>query len=183
MTSASQWQWLGSFVGRRPVLSQADLEEWSGAAAQLAPVATDNEYLFTGLAPVSTIEVITAPRWLIVLAASSLVLMMVLVWTFVPRAQRGWIVVGLALVIAGLTIAFPAPALLLAQASVLGIVAAAISVLIARMGRRRARWPVTLSSGSSQRQLTPRGDSILMPSVAVASTAPTAPLGIPDSER
>jgi hypothetical protein len=184
MACASQWQWLGSFWGRRPVLAQAELEKWSGAAAQLAPVAADNEYLFTGLAPVSTIEVITVPRWLIVLAASSTVLIMVLVWLYTPRARRAWIIVGLAFVIAGLAIAYPTPAILLAQASVVGIVMAALSVLIARMGARRRRWPVTLSTGSSQRQPTPRGDSKLMPPLAAAaSTAPTAPLAIPDPER
>ncbi|MEX0613045.1 MAG: hypothetical protein WD229_13070 [Pirellulales bacterium] len=188
MTSASEWQWLGSFWGFRPVMSQGDLEDWSGASAQLSPAAADNKYLFTGLAPVATIEVITAPRWLIVLAASAAVLLMVLVWVYVPQARRAWIVVGLTLVITGLAIAFPLPALLLAQASAVGVVVAAISVFIARIAARPARptvaGPIALSSGSSQRQLTPRADSILMPPVtAGASTAPTASLGIPEPDR
>jgi hypothetical protein len=183
MTAASRWQWLGSFFGSRGVRSQADLEKWAGATAQLAPVAADNQYLFTGMAPVATIEVITAPRWVIVLAASSAVLLVLAAWTYVPRTQRGWLLVGIALVIACLALAYPGPALLLAQAAVLGVAAAAISLLIARFGRRRPAWPVTLSGGSSQRQLTPRADSMVMPPLATASTAPTAPLGVPESER
>jgi hypothetical protein len=184
MPSASQWQWLGSFWGHRPRLGQADLEKWCGASPQLAPVAADNAYLFTGLAPVSTIDVVTAPRWLIVLLASSGALAMVLVGIYTPVARRGWAVVGLALLIAGTAISYPVPAFLLGQASVLGLVAGGIAVFIARVGRRRSRWPVVLSSGSSQRHVTPRGDSILMPpATAAASTAPTASLGIPERER
>jgi hypothetical protein len=184
MTQSSQWQWLSTFWGRSPALSQADLEAWSGASTQLAPVSTDNASLFTGLAPVGTIEVVSAPRWLIVLAASSAVLTAVLLWTYVPRTQRGWLLVAVAIVIAGLAIAYPGPALLLAQAAVLGVVLAAISVFVGRVSARRSRWPVTLSTGSSQRQLTPRADSLYLPPVAAAaSTAPTASLGIPDSNR
>jgi hypothetical protein len=184
MTAASQWQWLGSFWGRRPVMAQTELENWVGASAQLAPVASDNQYLFSSLAPLSSIEIVTAPRWLIVLAASSAVLTIVLVWVYIPVAQRGWIMAALALSIGGLAIAFPAPALLLAQAAGLGVVVAMISVLISRMARRPTRWPIPISTGSSQRQTMPRGDSILMPSVATAaSTAPTAPFAIPDAER
>jgi hypothetical protein len=164
-------------------MSQAKLESWSGASAQVAPSTASSEHLYTGLAPVSTIEVITAPRWLIVLAASSVVLVGALIWIYVPRAQRSWILLGAAIVVSALAIAFPTPALLLAQASALGVVAAAAAVLIGRRAARPARWPVTLSSGSSQRQLTPRPDSMFVLPVATASTAPTAPLVLPDSER
>ncbi len=183
MTCAGRWQWLGSFWGRRPIMSQANLEKWSGASSQLGPAAADSQHLFTGLAPVSTIEVITAPRWLIVLAASSAVLVVLLLWVYLPRTQRGRLLVGGAVVIAALAAAFPAPALLLAQAAAVGVVVAAISVLIARAAARPARWPVTISSGSSQRQSMSRGDSRLMSPVAAASTAPTSPLAIPESER
>ena len=86
LTSASQWQWLGSFWGRRPVKSQAELEEWVGASEQMAPTDAQNQYLFTGLLPVSTIELVTGPRWLIVLAASAAVLALVIAWLYVPGA-------------------------------------------------------------------------------------------------
>ena len=79
LTAASVWQWLGTFWGRRPTRSQQELEEWSGAEMQSAemqsgPPQSLNEYLFTGLAPVSTMQFVTAPRWLIVLVASAAVL-------------------------------------------------------------------------------------------------------------
>jgi len=182
MTSAGEWQWLGSFWGRRPLLSQADLEKWAGASQQLAPAAGENEYIFTGLAPVASIELVTAPRWLIVLVASSVTLAVVLLWLYLPFAQRSWIVLVLAGIVAAAAAAFPEPALLLAQASVVGVVLAMLSMLIARTAARPARWPITLSTGSSQRHTTARTDSIMMPPMtAAASTAPTAPLISPDA--
>src|SRR5439155_10089458 len=93
LTSASQWQWLGSFWGRSPVMSQTALEAWVGASPQLAPAGTDNQYLFTGLLPVSSIVLVTAPRWLIVLLASSAAMALLAGWFYLPIAAKPWILV------------------------------------------------------------------------------------------
>ncbi len=184
LAAASQWQWLGNFWGRRPTRSQADLEKWSGASSQLAPSAAQNEYLYCGLSPLSSIEVVTAPRWLIVLTASGAVLALVLAWIYVPAVRRGWLVLVLACALAVMAAAFPTPALLLGQASVLGIVLSALAVWIARFTTRSTRWVPPVATGSTHRQLTPRSDSLLIPSVATAaSTAPAAPFQLPDSQR
>jgi hypothetical protein len=183
MTSASRWQWLGSFWGQRPAMSQQDLEEWSGASAQVAPAAGDNEYLFTGIAPAMSIQLVTAPRWLIVLTASSMVLILALIWIYVPIVHRSWLPVAIACLAAALAVVFPVPALLLAQASLLGVVGAVLSIFLARLMSKPSHWPVTVSGGSS-RHITPRPDSLLMPPVAGgASTAPTVALRVQDSER
>jgi hypothetical protein len=174
MTSASQWQWLGSFWGRRPIRSQAELEEWVGASTQLPATGMQNEYLFTSLAPLSSIELVTAPRWLVVLVSSAVALLLVLAWIYLPVLQRRQIAVAVAVVLAGLAVTFPVPALLLAQASILGIVLAGVATLVSRLVSRPTRWPVVLSGGSSLRQPTPRVASIVMPPVAAgASTMPT----------
>jgi hypothetical protein len=182
LVSASQWQWLGSFWGRQPVHSQAELEDWVGASTQLGPATAQNEYLYTGPAPVLSIEIITAPRWLMVLSASGTGLALVLCWIYLPAVRRRWIVACLACAIAVLAIAFPVPALLIAETSVLGVLVGVVSAFIWQLTSRPARRPATASGGSS-RQFTPRADSIVMPPVgATASTAPTATLNIPDSE-
>jgi hypothetical protein len=165
-------------------MSQSDLEKWAGATSQVVPTASQNEYLYAGLASAETIELITAPRWCIVLVASSAVLVLGLLWVYVPAVRHGWILAAVAGLIAALGVAFPVPALLLAQAAGLGVVVVALSALLKRLMSRPAPWPVTISSGSSQRQATPRTDSIRMPPiVAAASTAPTIPLRISDSEQ
>jgi hypothetical protein len=183
MISASQWQWLGSFWGRRPSRSQAQLEEWVGASTQLAATGSLNEYLFTGLAPLQSIEVIMAPRWLVVLCASAGVLILALAWIYIAAIRRGPLVVAVAFALAGLAVAFPVPALLLAQASVLGLVLAGLALLVARLVARPSRWPVVLPVGSSLRQPTPRPESIVMPPVAAtASTSPTISLRALESD-
>jgi hypothetical protein len=184
MSSASRWQWLGSFWGRRPRMSQADLEKWSAASPQQGPTTAQNEYLYTGLASVSSIELITAPRWLIVLISSAATLAVGMMWVYVPFVRQGWIIAATACLVAGLAVAFPVPALLLAQAASLGVVAVLLALVVKRITSRPTHWPVTVSGGSSQRQVTPRTDSILMPPpISAASTAPTVPLRISDSQQ
>jgi hypothetical protein len=183
MSSASRWQWVGSFLGQRPVMSQTELEKWAGASEQQGPAAAQNEYLYAGLASVLSIDFITAPRWLIVLFASSVVLAIALIWINVPVARQSWIVAAAASIIAGLAVAFPIPAVLLAQAAAIGVVVALLALLLRRATSRPSHWPVTVSGGSSQRQVSPRSDSILAPPMSAASTAPTVPLRISDSHQ
>jgi hypothetical protein len=158
------------------------LEKWVGASNQIAPATEHNQYLYTGISPAQSIEVITAPRWLVVLSASSAVLALGLVWIYVPTLRRRWVVAALAIVLAGLAVAYPVPAILLAQASVLGVVAAMAALFAARLSRRPALVPISVSTGSSR--YLPRAESVAMPPVvATASTAPTVPMRGAESER
>jgi hypothetical protein len=187
LTPASQWQWLGSFWGLRPIMSQADLEKWIGASTQIAPAAGQNEYLYTGLAPVRSVSFISAPRWVIVLVSSSTVLLVVLAWVYFPFARRKEMILVAACFIAALAVTFPAATLRIAQASVLGIIVAFLAIILARLTSRpsvqHASAMVSLSTGSTQRMLTPRPESIVMPPVTTtASTAPTSPGAMRDSE-
>lgn len=185
LASASQWQWLGAFWGKRPALSQADLEQWVTASTQIGPTATDNQYLFSGLLPVASIELVTAPRWLIVFAASMVAMAFVFGLYYLPGRLRSWILIVIAIVIAAATVSYPTGAFLLAQAAVTGLVLATTSVFALRtMTRPRQRSLVPSITPSSRRILTPRTDSIAMsPVVSAASTAPTVTLRTSDSER
>ncbi len=183
MTSASQWQWLGSFWGQRPTLSQSELEDWIGASSQAGPAASQNEYVYTGLDPVLTIDFVAAPRWLIVLASSLAVLGVAVLWIYVPTLQQRWLLGLLGCLIAVLAVAYPVPAMLFAQAATLGVVVTLLSILLKRLVTRPTHIPVLLPSQSSQRHSAPRSDSLLAPPlVATASTAPTVPLRVSDSQ-
>jgi len=187
LSPASQWQWFGGFWGLRPIMSQAELEKWVGASNQIAPTVGQNEYLYTGLAPVHSISFISAPRWVIVMVSSAAVLSITLAWIYLPFVRRkGTILVGVCS-LAVLAMSFPAAALRIAQASVLGIVVAVLAVVLARLTARstiqHAPAMVSLTTGSTQRMATPRPESIVMPPVAAtASTAPTSPGGVRDAE-
>ena len=136
------------------------------------------------MTPEIAVDLFREALWLIVLIVSSTVLLIGLAWVYLPSARRGWIAVAVACLIAGLAIAFPVSALLLGQAAALGVVAALLGMLLKRAASRPTHRPVTVSGGSSQRQIAPRSDSILMPPVAAtASTAPTVPLRVSDSHQ
>jgi hypothetical protein len=185
VVTASRWQWLGTFWGREPLKSQPQLEEWAGATEQPPPPAANNQYLYTGLLPVASIELVSGPRWLVVSAASAGVLALVLGWIYVPAARRSWMVAAAAVALVVAAITYPAAALLLAQASVVGLILAVLAVALSRLVARPTRAAITpIISPSSQRMASPRSDSILMPPViAAASTAPTVSLRMSDSER
>jgi hypothetical protein len=174
LTAASEWQWLGSFWGKRPVRTQEALEEWVRASSQLSPTITCNEYLFTELAPLSTIELISAPRWLIVLVSSTVLLAIVLALIHWPRMRQRWVLVALTCVLAGIALVFPGPVLMIAQASVLGVVLSALAMLIARWTVRPAPWRLVMPASSSPRPLAARSDSAIKPALtAGSSTSPT----------
>jgi hypothetical protein len=182
---SARWQWLGSFFGRTPTMTQSALEDWVGSSRGIAPAGARCEYLYSGLASAGTIELVTAPRWLIVLAASGVVLAIALAWRNVPAARRGWhlVVIGTALGVAAL--AFPTLAVMLAQASILGLVLGAIAHWIARATTRPALRPLVAASGSTQRQLSPRLGSAAPPmgSAATASTASPVVASAEESKR
>lgn len=184
LSAASEWQWLGAFWGRRPVWTQAELEAWVGASQQIAPTSSHNQYLFTGLLPIATIELITAPRWFIVLSASASVLALAMIGLYAPVARNPWVWSVAALLIVVAALIFPAETLLLAQASIVGILLAGLSYLVSRLSARPARLSTgSIVSPSSQRLVTPWVESIKMPPlVAAASTAPTTSLRLSDSE-
>lgn len=185
LTSASQWQWLGAFWGHEPIKSQSDLEDWIGASRQVAPTELQSQYLYSGLLPISTIEIVTAPRWLVVLLVSSAVLLVVLALLYTPRSLRIWGLAILAGVLLMASISYPEAALLLGQAALLGLLLAGMSVFLRRAGRRpMVPMGSAVVAASSHRMATPRAESILMPAViSNASTAPTATLRVADSKQ
>jgi hypothetical protein len=183
------WQWLESFSGRRPTMTQVELETWAGATAQLAPSAAQNVYLFSGLAPVASIEVLTAPRWLIVLAASGIVLALATLWIHAPVVRRGWIGLLAAAGIVALAVSFPTPAVLAAQASVLGLVLSAVA-LVLRRRLARPKWQSQSTAGSTNLRIRSgyRPESVVMPAAPSPSGAMPAgttalPMTVPESER
>lgn len=162
LTSASRWGWLGTHFGERAVLEQPELERWTGADVRLPPAPTENQYLFHGLARITSLEVVTVRRWLVVLAGSSAVLALGLLLAYVPGLRRVELLAAAAIGLVVLTLAFPGLALLVGQAAVLGMGLAAVALALRHYsvaGGRRA-WTSTSSTAtarpsSSLEKLTP----------------------------
>ncbi len=180
------WQWFEVFWGRTATMTQAELETWVGTTSQLGPSATHNAYLYSGLAPMASIEMFTAPRWLFVLVASGAVLAVVSMWMYVPMVRRGWIGILLAVIVASLAVAYPGPAVLVGQAAVLGVILAAVALVLRRwMSPRTIALPLATSGSTNLRMRSSlRTDSYPTPSLVHSSSGtPTAPLAVPEVDR
>ena len=176
-TGEFRWGWQGYFWGRQPLLDQAQLESWVGAAPRDPLPERANLYLFSTLGNVEQAEVHTAGRAWIVLWASGAALVAGLLLIYVPASRHPatLLVVGIALLAAGLIA--PEPTLLLAQAASLGLVLTLLAGLLERVmtGRRRrtdvrknrpVRWsnwvpPACLSRAAGQQS----GSTETMPAV------------------
>ena len=185
-------RWLDAFWSRPTTKNQAELEAWVGATHQLGPPPAQNAYLFSGLASVASIEVLTAPRWLMVLVASGAVLALVSLWMYVPIVRRGWIAIALATIVVGLSLAYPEPAVLVGQASVLGVVLSAVAVALKRWSTARSAPVPSVSAGSTNLRVRSslRSDSYLTRSLGSAANAgstsgtATGPLvAVPEGDR
>lgn len=161
------------------------LEAWAGASTQAAPTNGQNEYLFTSLSPLASIELTIAPRWLIVFVASLLVVGLSIAWIYMPQSQRRWLLVAFCMAIAFSAVVYPAMTLLVAQAALLGAILSGVAILVARLSTHSRRSPVrAMASPSSQRVLTSRAESLSPPAfIATGSTAPTTSLRLSESQR
>jgi len=134
------WGWCGTFWGRKPLLEQAQLENWSGSARLTAVPAATSRYLFSAFGPVEQCELRVASRSLIVLGASGAALVAGLVLIYLPFARRAPTLLLTALVLAGAAFLSPELALLIAQAASVGVALALVAGLLQRgVARRRRR--------------------------------------------
>jgi len=178
-TGESTWGWSGSFWGRQPLLDQAQLEEWVGLPPAERDLAAGgvNEYLFSTLGSINDAELRTASRSLIVLAASGAVLLAGLLLIYWPKARHPASLLVATVALAGVLVWMPEPALLAAQAAVLGLVLALVAGLLSyTLGRRRSPlWAETPGSaiGSSIRSgRTPHPAAAGAPGEARTSAEP-----------
>ncbi|NMC18812.1 MAG: hypothetical protein GYA33_00175 [Thermogutta sp.] len=86
-----RWEWQGYGWVRRPSLSEAELEEWIGSAAEgrQAPLRA-NRYLFSSLHPVDVSRVWIVRRTWLVMFCSGVVLALGLLWLYAPSVRRPW---------------------------------------------------------------------------------------------
>lgn len=130
------WGWHGLYWGRRPLLSQSQLEDWCGAA-HVRPLPPDvNCYLFSSLGTIERSEALTAGRTLIVLWASGLAMLAGLLLIYLPAARHPLTLLVLAVLLGCAVAIYPDSAMLLVQAAGLGIV---MAILGARLRARRVR--------------------------------------------
>jgi hypothetical protein len=175
-TSAGDWGWLGTHFGERPTLDQARLERWTGATPRIAPAPDENQYLFHSLARLTSFEVWTARRWVVVAVGSSAALAVGLLLVYVPVLRRVECLAGLAIVLLLAASAYPRLAMLAGQAAGLGLALAAIAMLLrnATQARRTARW---ISTGSTASARPPSAIERITPTSASKTPVASAAVG------
>jgi len=144
------WRWDGYFWQRKPLLGQAELEAWVGVSRrdpipeeQVLPVHQGaNFYLFSSLGSVDRYELRTAGRTWIVLFASGAALVGGLLLIYVPVSRHPAVLFGTGLLLLGIGLLNPEPALLAAQAASLGLALALLAGLLERSVARRRREPI-----------------------------------------
>lgn len=178
-TSECNWEWLGYFWGRRPLLESSELETWVGVSniTQSNPEGT-NRYLFSTMGDWQPCEFRTASRFWIVLIASGGALIAGLLLIYVPASRHPGTLfaAGIGLLCAGLL--FPEPTLLVAQAAILGLVLTLVAGLLQHSVARRRRTILPeisssiLEKGSTQTQYQPPTAPNLISTQTAAAVAP-----------
>jgi hypothetical protein len=126
LTPEAVWGWHGVRWGNRPRLDTKDLELWMDTSRSSQVPAGASEYLFSSFGPVETVALRTTNRSLIVLLASGIVLVGGLIWVYVPFVRRAWLVLLAIVVFTFFALAYPEPAIFVAQAAVLGLALAIV---------------------------------------------------------
>jgi hypothetical protein len=184
LAMAGDWAWLGDYWGRKPPLTQSDLESRLHATSQLTPAPNEHQYLFTGLIPPASINLLLAPRWLIVLLVSGATLISGLGLAYYLRFRVRLLVLVLVGACAFLLVVFPTPTVLIGQAAILGLVMVFVSVALYRMFSTtswRGSWP---AMGSTAVLIRPSSDiHTTSPAAGSLSGRKTAvPMRISDSQ-
>jgi hypothetical protein len=170
-TEELRWVWTNYFWERQPTLGQRDLEQWIGATpsgdagglpgnalppmalAQLGQQPT-NRYLFSTVGTTEPLDLYTLSRARLVLYASLPLLLCGLVLIYFPATRHPAVLFFLAVMVAAASFVAPQSALLLAQASALGVVLVGLAALLARM--RPAPTPATIPVRGSSRVILER---------------------------
>ena len=133
-----RWKWCGYFWGREPLLNQTQLESWIGTSQHALLPEGANIYLYSALGNVDRAEFHTIGRTLIVSIASGAALILGLMLIYVPLVRHPFSLLVLSIVLLSLAMIYPEPAVMIAQASGLGLALTLMAGLLERsMARRR----------------------------------------------
>ncbi len=166
------------FLTRREVMTQRELEAWTGSSEQALPPATSQTYLYSSFTSPARISLFTVHSLPMMLAASLLVMLcggLVIYW---EKARQPVVWMAFASVLLAFAVFYPQLALQLAQATAVGIVLtgfmALLKMLVSRPGVQRAVSPVPLNGpsvfvpeGSSMPSTMPREASSLAATASI----------------
>ncbi|MCA9213137.1 MAG: hypothetical protein KDB27_08740 [Planctomycetales bacterium] len=134
LVPAQPWTWRGWFFSRNPNV-QAVLENWVGTT-NLRSTPGGNEYVFRSLVPLRTTSIRSASRRALVAVASGCALAFGLMLIYLGELRQPIVLLLAALTLVTFGLLFPGPAVLMAQASVIGVCLALVGQWTALFIRR-----------------------------------------------
>jgi hypothetical protein len=175
LTSEFAWRWNSFYLGRQPVMDEADLATWVGLPRSAVgyPTTGLNCYLFSALSPLESCDIATIGRTTMVFVASGIVLLVGLSLIYLRAARHPLFLLMAAILLAGGATLYPELALLAAQASVVGLVATLLALALHRWLSvdRSTTIPDIASSVTLALHVAPPSVSPSVPSVHVAAPA------------
>lgn len=133
------WQWRRYYFRRTAVLTQGQLEEWSGATNQVDLPISANVYLFGTFDNPQQLSARVINRWIMAAIVAIVALVVVVAIFRIPILRRPEVLIAVAVCIAALAFASPAIAIMLGQWTIWGIFAYVIAQTIDWVLLRRRR--------------------------------------------
>jgi hypothetical protein len=148
------WKWSGYFWGREPVLNQTQLETWIGTPVHAILPEGAGVYLYGNLGNAEHAELRTVGRTLIVAIASGAALVLGLLLIYVPIVRHPFSLLVISIVLLSLAMIYPEPAVMIAQASGLGLALTLLAGMLERIMARRRKKFVFKGSSKMSKELT-----------------------------
>ena len=141
-TPEFHWNWTGLYWKRDSSLSQGELELWIGSPEKQdlnnSPEITC--YLFSSFNPQRQSELFIINRERLVLFSSGIILLIGFALIYFPRLRHSSVVFTMAVLLISIFLYKPTPALLVFQASILGVAVSLVSAILARIFYRESDW-------------------------------------------
>jgi hypothetical protein len=178
------WKWDGYYWGREPLLNQSQLENWIGTSQHMVLPEGAGVYLFGNLGTADRAEIRTVGRTLMVSIASGAALILGLMLIYVPIIRHPFSLLALSLVLLSLTMIYPEPSAMIAQASGLGLALTLMAGLLERsMARRRKKVLFKEPSKVIRDLSSSRIHQQLVPPISASSSTralPAVPQSLPE---
>ena len=176
LTPDNRWVRQGWFWKRQDAESARNpASSWVGGTQQPPLPKGLNRYLFSSFGRVEQCRVRTVSRKTLVYSASSVALALAIAVVYLPVLRRPALLVSMAVTLAGAAWLAPDMAILLAQASIIGIVLGIMSLVLRVMTRRRPRTvdlrPRATTSDGSSRITHPEIEGPTEPTSTIPATA------------
>ncbi|MEX2139291.1 MAG: hypothetical protein WD894_08525 [Pirellulales bacterium] len=133
LTPEFRWMWEGLHWSRSNLLDQADLEDWTETLREPEAPELMNVYLFSVIGNGQSLTARIARRSTIVFIASSIALAVVLLALYAAPLRRPRWLMAIGVGLGVLALAYPEPAIVLAQAALLGVGLAVVAAVLHRV--------------------------------------------------